>query len=183
MTCIRSLVRVRELVDARPLLVRLAACGLFVAAALAFLLPFTAANADSRVGEATGLALARGEPSLSGRYVHGAFEGEVERVFAEADGPALAALLAALAGALLAWLPWRTGPVAAAVASAGSLYVLHQTAGTAFAEAEIRYGFWAAVLAIVAAGGWTVTLVAWSPWWWRPSRDEGRRDYFAPPEG
>ena len=182
----RSLVRVRELVDARPLLARLAACGLFVAAALAFLLPFTAANADSRVGEATGLALARGEPSLSGRYVHGAFEGEVERVFAEADGPALAALLAALAGALLAWLPWRTGPalgLAAAVASAGALYVLHQTAGTAFAEAQTRYGFWAAVLANVAAGGWTLALVAWSPWWWRPSRDEGRRDYFAPPEG
>jgi MFS family permease len=171
-----------ELVHERPVVARLLGCALFVLVSLAFFLPFLSATIDSRVGEATGLELARGEPSFSGRYVHEAFEGQVEETFSDGQGPAVVALVAALAGAVLSWLPYRLGPalgvVSALVGLAGS-FGLYQQAGSAFAQTSWKVGFWIAAALLLAAGAWALAVAAKTPWWWPPRREEGRRDYFA----
>jgi MFS family permease len=173
---------VDELVHERPLLARLAGCALFALVVLAFQLPFLRATTDARVGEATGLELARGEPSYSGRYVHDAFEGQVEETFSDGRIPALVALVAAFAGAVLSWIPYRGGPalgVASAVVGIAASFGLFQQAGTAFAETSWQVGFWLAVVLFLVAGAWSLAVAAKTPWWWPPRREEGRRDYFA----
>jgi hypothetical protein len=175
---------VENLVHERPAVARLATCALYALVALCFLLPFLSAAVDARTGEATGLELARGEPTLSGRYVHAAFEGQVEEVFEDGRAPALVALVAALAGVALSWLPYRIGPalgVAAGVAGLGGLFVLYQQAGTAFAETSWKPGFWLTGAAFLVAGGWALAIALKARWWWPPRADDGRRDYFAKP--
>ena len=166
----------------RPAVARLAACALYALVALCFLLPFLSVAIDARTGEATGLELARGEPSLSGRYVHAAFEGQVEEVFDDGRMPALVALVAALAGLALSWLPYRIGPALGVVSGAaglGGLFVLYQQAGTAFAATSWKVGFWIAAAVFLAAGGWSLALALKTRWWWPPRAEDGRRDYFA----
>lgn len=175
-----------DLVHDRPAVARLAGCALYALVALAFLLPFLQSTTDARAGKATGVELARGEPSLTGRYVHDAFEGQVEQVFSDGRAPALVALVAALAGLALTWLPYRIGPAAgsaAGLAGLGAMFVLYQQAGSAFALTSWRPGFWIAAAAFLVAGGWALAVAVRTPWWWPPRAEDGRRDYFASTDG
>lgn len=168
----------------RPASVRLLASALFAGAALAFLLPFLAVQSDLRFARATGGELVRQTAPITGRYVHDAYRGEVERLVDRGRTPSLLAFAAAVAGLALAWLPWRVGPalgLAFGLLGDAAMFALYQSTSASFAPPEIdhRYGFWAAFGLFGLAALWSALVFAKSPWWWKPS-DEPRRDYFAP---
>lgn len=176
-----------DLVLDRPLVVRLVAAVAFVAALVAFTLPFVAVSSDRRAGEGTGIELARGDPTYSGHYVHAAYEGQVETPLRDGRLPALVALVAA--AAILVWLPWRLGPAAGRTAGLVALAAfagLFQATTTLYglAETDRRYGFWAAGLALTLATAWSVVAAVKTRWWLRPPPppDPARRDFFAPRE-
>ena len=168
----------------RPVLVRAVAVVLFAIAAVTFTLPFMAIYADARAGAATGAELASGDPEYSGRYVHEAFRGQVEKLLEDAHMPALAALAASVAGAFLSWLPWRIGPGIGTVAGAVgllSLFAVFQATASVFVPAatDRRFGFWLACIALASAAAWSTVVCVKARWWLRPPpRAEERRDYF-----
>ncbi|MDQ4018825.1 MAG: hypothetical protein M3188_03190 [Actinomycetota bacterium] len=178
-----------DLVLDRPLVVRLVAAVAFAAALVAFTLPFIAVSSDRRAGEGTGIELARGEPTYFGHYVHAAYEGQVETPLRDGRLPALVALVATAAAAILVWLPWRLGPAAGTTAGLVALAAfagLFQATTTLYglAETDRRYGFWAAGLGLTLATAWSVVAAVKTRWWLRsPAPDPARRDFFAPREG
>jgi hypothetical protein len=144
-------------VGAANVLARLVSGALFAAATVAFTLPMTMVSADTRVGSATGLELARGAPVYSGAYARPGNAGTVEQRLRRARVPALLALAAAAVGVPLALLaPWGA-LAAAAVGLAGLGGVFVATASPFVAVAtDRRYGFWVTAVALVGAGVWAL---------------------------
>jgi hypothetical protein len=140
---------------------------------------------DERRADASGTELARGDATVTGRYVHAAYVGEAEAVVDEARGPALVVLASALAGAALVWLHGRTGFLAGAALAAAALaglFGVFQTTTSALdlADADIRLGFALALLAAAAALAWCSLAASRALFWWRP-KPAPARDYFPPP--
>ncbi len=95
----------------------------------------------------------------------------------------LAALAAAVVGILLAWIPWKTGPLTTIVfAFVGSLALFGvyetSTSSLGFAETHRLHGYWSALLLCVLATVWGIVSFIATPFWWR-LRDSPKRDYFA----
>jgi hypothetical protein len=136
---------------------RVAAAGLFLVAAIAFVLPFVTSTAPDRTGRATGLELALGSPEYEGDYRHAAFEGEVEELMDNGAVPGKVGLAAALLAVGLACLPRRRTFIAALLAAAVVLIALvwiRSATATPFSPptTTLRYGFWlTGVLVLVAA--------------------------------
>ena len=167
--------------DPRSPVVRVLTSVLFTVALAAFALPFFRAVSDERVSRATGLELAAADAPIAGRYVHAAYEGEVEQLVRQARAPAIVALGAALVGITAAWLPHRIASflgLAAAVVGTLALFVLWQVTTPTFEppETDRRYGFWLAMLLFLAAVVWNVRRLRASLAW----HEGGHRDYFAP---
>lgn len=168
----------------RPLVARLVASLLFALLAAAFVLPAISVAVDERRAEASGLELAFGDPDLSGRYVHAAYEGEVESFVADLGGPARGAFVCALAALALVWLPGRAGPATGAGLTALALlglllFYLTTTSGFDLVDAELRLGYPVLVVAALAALAWCSLAAARALFWWRP-QPPPERDYFRP---
>jgi hypothetical protein len=168
----------------RPVVARALAVALFALVAAAFALPVVVVTVDERRAEASGLELAEGDPELSGRYVHAAYEGEAEGVMDEARAPALAVLVASVAAAAVVWLPGRAGLAAAAalalVALIGLFGVFQTTTSSLdLADANLRLGYPLALLGAVAALAWCWAAASRALFWWRAKPPPGR-DYFRP---
>jgi hypothetical protein len=136
---------------------RAAALGLLALAAVSFVLPFLSASAPGRRGDATGLQLVAGAPSYSGRYLHLAFQGEVESILAAGRLPARFAFAAAVLGLALGLISGRRPYVRVFVAaSVGLLALVWFRAATDVTfsppSSSLRYGFWVAASLLLAAG-------------------------------
>jgi hypothetical protein len=141
----------------------------FLAAAACFLLPFFVISVDQRSGSGSGFDIARGEPTISGRYVHASYVGEVERGFDVAELPAGLSFLALLVGAVGAWLPGRKGfwlGLAAAAGSGLGLFWARQAVSgpTVLADVFVRYGYWIALVAVVLAGAVVAFFLRRTSW-------------------
>ncbi len=172
----------RELAD-RPLPARAVACALFVAALLAFQLPFVTVTADRRSAEATGYELATRDVPFKGSYVQESFRGEVEHWIGRGEGPALIAFVSLLTAAALVWIPWRAGPLIASctgLLALLGLFGLYQRVGSiaALAETQRHAGFWFAVVFALAGAFWSTYVLTRTPWWRKPDLSD-HRDYFA----
>ena len=132
---------------------RVLAPAVFALAAAAFLLPFLTVEQE-RVASATGLELVRGEAEVSGRYVHAAYEGEVERRINRGRPPATIAFSAAIVGVLVSWSRNRVARIAAfVVALVGFLAALAllQTTSSPFNELERHEGVWLSIGLLLSA--------------------------------
>lgn len=166
----------------RPVAARLLAGLLFLLVAGSLAFPLLAVAVDERSAEASGLELVAGDAELAGRYVHGAYAGEAERLVDEVSGPARGVLLAAAGGLALVWLPGRAGLLAGAVLALLALVwllVLHQTATSAFdlVDATVRFGFVPTAVAALGALAWCSFAASRQLWWWRP-KPPPARDYY-----
>ena len=171
----------------RPLAGRALASALFALVLASFALPWATIASDRRRSEPSGIALALDRPSYSGRYVHDAYRGEVERLVADGHAAALVAIVIVAAACVLVWLPWRLGPaagVALAVLTGLAFLGLYQATRStySFADTDRRFGFWLALLLLVAAGAWSAAFLARTPFWWKPG-ESSNRDYFASRDG
>jgi hypothetical protein len=138
-------------------------------AAVCFLLPFMIVTVDERRGEGTGVDVATGNAEVSGRYVHDAYEGQVEEGLDLAQLPAIVALVAVLAGAVGVWLPGRRGFwVALAATGAGLLggfWIRQALSGQQLlAEVEWQYGYWLATALILGSAALSAFLLYRSSW-------------------
>jgi hypothetical protein len=103
-----------------------------------------------RRAEATGVDLVTGTPSLSGTYVHAAYEGDVEQLVDMGHVPAVVVFAAAIVGFLVAWFPGRRALAAglfAAIVGLATMWALWETTTPGrqlFASSDHRYGFWLA---------------------------------------
>ena len=148
---------------------RVLVAALFALAVAAFVLPFLTVEQE-RVGTATGLELVTGDAGFSGRYVHGAYEGEVERTMRRGRPPATIALAAALVGFLVSWSTnrvARTASFAAAVVGFFATLSILQVTSSAFNEVDRLIGTWLSMLIFLAAVALTGVRAATKP----PSRD------------
>ncbi len=166
----------------RPLLARAVAFGLFALVLGVFALPFATLTSDLRRAEPSGLDLATGGTSFSGRYVHDAYRGQVERLVDDGRGPALVALVFIAAALVLVWLPWRLGPAAgvglAFLALLALLGLYQATRSTfSFAQTDRSAAYWLTIACLFAAGGWCAFVLARTPFWWKPEARPAR-DYF-----
>ena len=128
---------------------RLAAPLILGLALASFLLPWLTVSADRRRGDATGLELVLRAPDYSGRYVHLAWQGEVEAIVGSAQLWALPAFVAAALAALLVLLPWRPAwwaGLALVAAGAVSLLLWVQATTSAYRPPipDRHAGFWLA---------------------------------------
>ena len=167
----------------QPLPARAVAAALFALAVLAFTLPFVSVAADRRTAEATGFELATRSTTFHGTYVHESYRGETERWIRRGEVPSLIALVTLMTALAVVWIPWRTGPAAASALGVFALltfYALSQRVGSAesFAVTDRHFGLTFAILFTLAATGWSVFLLANTPFWRKPNL-AGRRDYFA----
>jgi hypothetical protein len=142
---------------------RLVSPALFAAVLVCFSLPFLDVAIDAREAHASGFELATGTTRVEGRYVHAAWEGEVERAVARGRWPAATALVAVLAGLVLSpfrgWRAARSALAAASVVVFG-LLALRQTPGSGLGpETDFRYGFRLALVLSLVALGWSVARV------------------------
>ena len=165
---------------ARRLLVNRFACLVILTAPLAcFFLPFLTASSE-RVARATGIELVTENASLSGRYIHAAYEGEVELVVEHGHIPALVAFVFG-AAALLAWWPrhWLAprATLALGIAAVVSMLALWQTTSARFVPVDRHSGFWLATLLFLLATVAAATRVAVEP----RSREPERRPEEVPP--
>lgn len=141
----------------------------FLGAAVCFLLQFLVLTVDERRGEATGVELATGDAEVSGRYVHDAYRGQVEDGLELVQRPALVSLVAVLVGALGVWLPARIGfwvcLGAAGLALLGCFWMRQALSGQQLlAEAQWQYGYWLAVVVILASAALTAFLLYRTSW-------------------
>jgi hypothetical protein len=142
----------------------------FLAAATSFVFPFLVLTIDERLGRGSGVELAAGDAEVSGRYVHDAYEGQVEDGMDLAQLPAAIAFVALLAGALGTWVPRRKGfwlgLGAGAVALMGLLWLRQAVSGPQLlAVVELRYGYWlatAAILGVTALSGFILYRTSWT---------------------
>ncbi|MDQ3891016.1 MAG: hypothetical protein M3312_10785 [Actinomycetota bacterium] len=153
---------------------RLASPALFAVVLACFSLPFLDVAIDAREAHARGFELASGTTRVEGRYVHAAYEGEVERAVRRGRWPAATALVAALAGLVLSpfggWKGARFALAAASVVVLG-LLALRQTPSSYLGPAtDFRYGFALALVFSLFAVAWSVVRV----------RDERRHRDDAP---
>jgi hypothetical protein len=167
----------------RPLPARAFAASLFALAVLAFSLPFISVVADRRTAEATGFELATRSVTFHGTYVHESYRGETERWTGRGEVPALIALVSLMGALALVWIPWRGGPTAATILGLLALvtfYALTQRVGSveSFAVTDRKFGLTFAVVFTLAAAGWSMYLLAHTPFWRKPDL-AGKRDYFA----
>lgn len=141
----------RVVLRGRPVLLRyrLIASAAFAATGASLLLPFVSVTLERRA-EATGVDLVTGTPSLSGTYVHAAYEGEVEQLVDMGHVPAIVVFASAIVGSLVAWFPGRRTFAAglfAAVVGLAAMWALFETTTPGrqlFASSDHRYGFWLA---------------------------------------
>jgi hypothetical protein len=157
---------------------RVLAPALFLLAAASFFLPFLTIEQE-RVGTATGLELVRGEPEYSGRYVHAAYEGEVERRLDRGRVPAVIGFAAAVAGIVVSVSAAHPARIAAfAAASVGFLAVasILQTTSSPFGGADRHEGIWLAIGLLLAAG-----VISAVRAWTRPPIPEDDDDGEPPP--
>ena len=176
--------RLDDFVDTRPYVARAPASLLFTVIALTFLLPFVSAVSDRRHGSATGVELMTGEGSLSGRYVHDVYEGEVEEFLERGRVPAAFVFIVAVAGIAVAWIPWRTGAAAAfslAILALVGLGWLHQAVSSQYEPSvqDWHFGFLHALIAALLTVTWTLELVRATRFWWGEP-EPPPRDFFAP---
>lgn len=138
--------------------------GLFLFAAIGFLLPFITSSAPDRVGRATGIQLALGSPELEGEYRHEAFEGEVESLLDNGSLPAKIAFVAILVGLGLTLIARRRTVVAAVltctVALIGLIWIRSATA-TPFSppSTSLEYGFWLTGVLILVSAAYAYLLL------------------------
>jgi hypothetical protein len=138
--------------------------GLFLIAAIGFVLPFVTSTAPERVGKATGIELALGSPRYEGEYRHQAFEGEVESLMENGSLPAKVAFGAVLVGLGLALIPRRRATIGALFASAvaliGFIWIRSAT-GTTFSppSTTLEYGFWLTGVLIFVAAAYALVLL------------------------
>ena len=143
---------------------RLAVSGLFLLAAIAFVLPFVRSEAPERVGRATGLQLALASPEYEGEYVHEAFEGEVEDLMANGTLPTRIGLGAIVVGIGLSLIPRRRLLTAAVYTSAVGLIALvwiRSATATPFnpPTTTLQYGLWLTGILMVAAAAYSFLLL------------------------
>ena len=132
---------------------RVLVAALFAIAAASFFLPFLTIEQE-RVAIATGLELVQGEPRFSGRYVHAAYEGEVERTMDRGGTPAIIACAAALVGLVVSWSTHRiarTASFAAAVVGFFAALSIFQVTSSPFNEVDRLVGVWLAMFLLLAA--------------------------------
>jgi hypothetical protein len=144
---------------------RILVAALFAIAAASFFLPFVTVEQE-RVGTATGLELVQGEPRFSGRYVHAAYEGEVERTMSRGRAPATIALAAALLGFVASWSTHRvprTVSFAAAVIGFFAALSIFQVTSSPFNEVDRLVGTWLAVFLLLAGSVLAGVRAATSP--------------------
>jgi hypothetical protein len=143
---------------------RAAVAGLFLIAAIGFVLPFVTSTAPDRTGRATGIQLVGGSPEYEGEYLHAAFEGEVETLMENGFLPARISFAAVLVGLGLALIPRRRSVVGSVLASAvaliGLVWVRSATA-TPFSppSTTLEYGFWLTGVLIVVAAAYAFVLL------------------------
>jgi hypothetical protein len=135
---------------------RAAVLGLLVLAAVSFALPFISASAPGRQGGATGLQLVAGGASYGGRYLHLAFQGEVESIVDVGRLPARIAFGASLLGLGLGLISGRRAYVGVCLAAAAGLLALvwyRAATDVTFSppSSSLRYGFWVAAALLLAA--------------------------------
>ena len=135
----------------------------FAAAAACFFLPFLTV-AEERRASPTGIDLAAGTTEFAGRYVHAAYEGEVEQLVANGRVQALLALTFAAAGFALAFVPRRMAlKLALAAAAAGLVAMLALALATmpvVGPESDRRYGFWLVVCLFLVGGAWNAVRLS-----------------------
>jgi hypothetical protein len=141
----------------------------FLGAAVCFLLPFMDVTVDERLGRGSGVELATGDAETSGRYVHDAYEGQVEEGLDLAQLPAILTFVAVLAGAVGVWVPRRNGfwlGLAAAGAGLLGLFWLRQALGgqQLLAEVEWQYGYWLDTVLILASAGLAAFFLYRTSW-------------------
>jgi hypothetical protein len=148
---------------------KLALSTVFLGAAVCFLLPFMVVTVDERRGEGTGVEVATGDTEVSGRYVHDAYEGQVEEGLDLAQVPAVVAFVAVLAGAVGVWLPGRRGfwlgLGAAGAGLLGAFWLRQALSGQQLlAEVEWQYGYWLATVLFLGSAALAALLLYLSSW-------------------
>ena len=140
-----------------------------LAAAVSFLLPFLVVTVDERRGEGTGVELVTGDAEVSGRYVHDAYEGQVEEALDLVQLPAAIAFVALVGGAVGLWIPGRRGfwvsLAAAGTALLGGFWMRQALSGQQLlAESHWQSGYWLATLLILFSGALAAFLLYRSSW-------------------
>jgi len=130
---------------------RLTSVTLFVAAALAFLLPFGTVSCDSDEVSFTGLELATYQVDADSSSAD--LRADVE---SEAGWLALIALAASLTGVFFAAVGRRGGGICASVGLL-AMQLLFLSAAASLATVEVRAGFW---LTLIALGAVSIHLLA-----------------------
>ena len=141
----------------------------FLGAAVCFLLPFLVVTVDERRGEGTGVEVATGDAEVSGRYVHDAYEGQVEEGLDLAQLPAVVAFVAVLAGAVGVWIPGRlgfwVGLGAAGAGLLGAFWLRQAMSGQQLlAEVEWEYGYWLATVLFLGSAAFAALFLYLSSW-------------------
>ena len=141
----------------------------FVVAAVSFVLPFLTISIDERRGQGSGVELATGSSSVSGRYVHASYEGQVEDGLDLAQLPSGVAFFAMLAAGAGVWLPRRkgfwVGLAAGLVGLLGLFWIRQALSGPALlAEVAFRYGYWLAAVAILIVTGAAAAFLYRTSW-------------------
>jgi hypothetical protein len=141
----------------------------FLAASTCFVFPFLVIAIDERLGRGSGVELAAGDADVSGRYVHDAYEGQVEDGMDLAQLPAAVAFVALLAGALGTWIPGRKGfwlgLGAGVIALVGLLWMRQALSGPQLlAEVELRYGYWLSTVGVLGVAALSVFLLYRTSW-------------------
>jgi hypothetical protein len=148
---------------------KLALSTAFLAAAVCFLLPFMVLTVDERLGEGSGVELATGNAETSGRYVHDAYEGQVEEGLDLAQLPAIITFVAVLVGAVGVWIPSRNGFWLGLAGGGGGLlgvFWLRQALSgeQLLAEVEWEYGYWLATVLILASAALAAFFLYRTSW-------------------